>query len=540
MIKEDLDEINEEIAFTAKQTFNATLNILEDIQDEKESAGETTQAVLNILEDLAEEQTLTQTLNTQLEQRVLERTAELARSEERFRLLIEGVTDYAIFMLDPKGNIVTWNTGAERLNGYTSEEIIGHHFSCFYPEADLTAGKPESELQMALANGSFEDEGIRLRKDGSKFLANVVITAVYDETGKHVGYAKITRDNSERARAENRFRAVVESTATAIVMIDQDGKMQMVNVHTESLFGYQRKELLGKKVEMLIPPQFRVEHPGQRDSFFDKPVARRMGRGRDLHGLRKDGSTFPVEIGLNPIETDEGLFVIGTIADITERLAAQAQRVEALRREVLLKEIHHRVKNNLQVISSLLFLQSSYIKDEKTLEILRESQTRISSIALIHEKLYRSDDLAKVDFGEYVRDLTAELFRTYSINQEAVVLNTTLDDVFLQIDTAIPCGLIINELISNALKHAFPSGRQGQVNLSLTQADDVFFHLIVHDNGVGLPKDFDWRTTKSFGLRLVMDLAMQMDGEIELDTSNGTMFKIVFKDTVNSESEIQR
>jgi len=196
------------------------------------------------------------------------------------------------------------------------------------------------------------------------------------------------------------------------------------------------------------------------------------------------------------------------------------------------------VKNNLQVISSLLFLQSSYIKDEKTLEIFRESQTRISSIALIHEKLYRSEDLAKVDFRDYVRDLTVELFRTYSVNQKAVVLNTHIGGVFLQIDTAIPCGLIINELISNALKHAFPSGRQGEVNLSLTQADDDFFHLIVHDNGVSLPKDFDWRTTKSFGLRLVMDLTMQMDGEIELDTSNGTMFNIIFKDMANPESEV--
>ena len=289
---------------------------------------------------------------------------------------------------------------------------------------------------------------------------------------------------------------------------------------------------------MLVPPQFRAEHPAHRNGFFKKPEARRMGSGRDLNGTRKDGSTFPVEIGLNPIETDEGLFVLGTIADITERLAVQAQRVEALRREILLKEIHHRVKNNLQVISSLLFLQSSYITDEKTLEILRESQNRVKSIALIHEKLYRSSDLAKLDFGEYVRDLTNDLFRTYSVNQEAVVLNTDIDDVFLQIDTAIPCGLIINELISNAFKHAFPPGRQGQVDLSLTRSDDDYL-LTVRDNGVGMSGGFDWRKSKSFGLRLVMDLTKQMDGTVDLDTSDGAKFSINFKDVSSPESELR-
>jgi two-component sensor histidine kinase len=184
-----------------------------------------------------------------------------------------------------------------------------------------------------------------------------------------------------------------------------------------------------------------------------------------------------------------------------------------------------------------LFLQSSFVKDGATLEILRESQTRVKSIALIHEKLYRSTDLAQLDFGEYVRDLIADLFRTYSVNQEAVTLRTTIEDVFLQIDTAIPCGLIINELISNAFKHAFPAGTRGCVEIQLKPVENGEFLLTVRDDGVGLPAGFDWKKAKSFGLQLVTDLTSQMDGTVELNTDCGTLFEIRFRDISQVEGE---
>lgn len=386
----------------------AILNILEDFDKEKDVLVNTNQAVLNILEDLEEARAQTAALNLQLEQRVLERTAELARSEERFRLLVEGVTDYAIFMLDPEGHVVTWNSGAERIKGYRNEEIVGRHFSCFYAAEDVANDKPQQELQQAIERGSFEEEGWRLRKDGSKFMAQILITPLFDESSKLVGFSKVTRD-------------------------------------------------------------------------------------------------------------------------ITERKLAEAQAREALRREMLLKEIHHRVKNNLQVISSLLFLQSTNISDRTTLESLKESQSRVKSIALIHEKLYRSEDLEKLDFAEYVRDLLADLLRTYQVQQDAV-FHTDIEGIRLGIDTAIPCGLIINELVTNALKHAFLPGVRGDIWIDLHPTEKQNYVLVVRDNGVGLPADLDWRQSKSLGLKLVMDLAKQLEGSVSVDVDNGTAFTIAFKE----------
>jgi PAS domain S-box-containing protein len=215
-------------------------------------------------------------------------------------------------------------------------------------------------------------------------------------------------------------------------------------------------------------------------------------------------------------------------AEIAERKRAEEQIKASLReKEVLLKEIHHRVKNNLQVISSLLYLQSKNVKDKGTFGILQESQSRVRSMVLVHERLYQSPDLARIDFAEYIRSLANYLFRSYGVNTNVIQLRLNVDDVLLGVDTAIPCGLILNELVSNALKHAFPDGREGEVRIEL-RADDGQLTLIVSDNGVGLPQDLDFRDTESLGLQLVNTLVEQIEGTIELDRSDGTAFKITF------------
>jgi len=172
-------------------------------------------------------------------------------------------------------------------------------------------------------------------------------------------------------------------------------------------------------------------------------------------------------------------------------------------KEVLLKEIHHRVKNNLQIISSLLNLQSEYIKDEQDLEIFKVSQNRIESMALIHEKLYQSEDLAQIDFSEYIRDLVASLFCSYELNLDAIELKINVEQIFLNIETAIPCGLIINELVLNSLKHAFPIGNSGEIYINLYENDENEIALTISDNGIGFSQDFDFRNTSSLGLQLV-------------------------------------
>ena len=216
-------------------------------------------------------------------------------------------------------------------------------------------------------------------------------------------------------------------------------------------------------------------------------------------------------------------------AEIAERKRAEEQIKASLgEKEVLLKEIHHRVKNNLQVVSSMLFLQSRSIKEEETVEMFQESRNRVRSMALVHERLYQSPDLARIDFAEYARNLTSYLFRSYGVHSNVIQLKVNVDDVFLSIDTAVPCGLILNELVSNSLKHAFPDGREGEIRIELGSDDDNRFTLMFGDNGVGFPEDLDFRNTESLGLQLVNNLVHQLEGTIELDRSGGTAFKITF------------
>ena len=221
--------------------------------------------------------------------------------------------------------------------------------------------------------------------------------------------------------------------------------------------------------------------------------------------------------------------------ELAERKRAEDQLKLSLKeKEVLLKEIHHRVKNNLQVISSVLRLQSDYVRDEKILALFNDSQNRIRSMALIHEKLYQSSNLLKINFDEYIRDLTDNLIRSYVSFSSAVTLTTNAIGVWLNIDTAIPCGLIINELVSNSLKHAFlETNQENEIQISITSAHDNEFTLIVRDNGIGFPEDIDFRNTESLGLELVCIFTEQLDGTIELDRSNGTAFVITFSEIGN-------
>ena len=249
-------------------------------------------------------------------------------------LLVENVQEYAILLLNVAGYIITWNKGAERLKGYTTKEVVGRHVSILYPPEDVQAGKPEQELQKAEESGRFEDEKWRVRKDGSRFWANIVITALRDKAGRLRGFGEITRDLTKCKRfEEEKFRMALESAPNAMVMINYDSQIVLVNSQTEKLFGYPRAELLGKAIELLVPDQFRSVHPEHCNNFLNSPQARAMGAGRNLFGRRKDGSEFTVEIGLNPVPTERGLFVISAIVDITERKLAE-DKVRKLNEEL--------------------------------------------------------------------------------------------------------------------------------------------------------------------------------------------------------------
>jgi two-component sensor histidine kinase len=227
-------------------------------------------------------------------------------------------------------------------------------------------------------------------------------------------------------------------------------------------------------------------------------------------------------------ETGRIYRLAGVSDDITERKQALEQiKASLYEKDVLLKEIHHRVKNNLQVITSLLQLQSKYITDERARSIFQDSQNRIKSMALIHETLYQSNDLSRINSAEYVRKIIAHVQRSYRVNPEAVRIVARVDEVSLSIDKAVPCGLIINELLSNALKHAFPQERTGEVRVEFCAEGDAC-RVRVSDDGVGIPAGMEIEKTNSLGLKLVRTLTGQLGGELSVSNGVGAAFEIVF------------
>jgi two-component sensor histidine kinase len=232
-----------------------------------------------------------------------------------------------------------------------------------------------------------------------------------------------------------------------------------------------------------------------------------------------------------PLSVDEDCqYHLWRYEEITERKRSEERTRASLKeKEVLLKEIHHRVKNNLQVISSLLNLQATQIRDKETAQVFRDSQSRVKAMSLVHERLYQSSDLARIDFAGYVQDVTSHLLRSYQSGPRGVRLRVDVEPVSLNIDTAIPCALIINELVSNALKYAFPNGRDGEIRIRMnhTEADDL--NLSISDNGIGFPAGVSWERTDSLGLQLVRSLTDQLNGSIQCQLDKGAKFDIRFR-----------
>jgi PAS domain S-box-containing protein len=235
-------------------------------------------------------------------------------------MMLDAITDYGIIRLDAEGKVSHWGTGAQALLGYVAAEVIGRPTSLFYTDEDRAAGVAASELDAAQASGRHELEGWRVRKDGSRFRAKVVITAIRDTADGVVGYAKVMRDvASEEHRAATIYQHLVESAPDAMVVIDSDGRITIANAQADQLFGYSRDALVGSDIEMLLPQRLRTGHVGRRSDFFTAPTARRMGAGLDLVAIDSRGTEFPVEVSLSPLHIDGEAYVSAAIRDVSER-----------------------------------------------------------------------------------------------------------------------------------------------------------------------------------------------------------------------------
>jgi PAS domain S-box-containing protein len=444
--------------------------------------------------------------------------------------LVEAVTGLAVFMLDVDGHVASWTSGAQAIKGYAADEVIGRHFSLFFTDEDRRTGKPAEALVSARANGRIEWHGWRVRKDQTRFFAQVVMDSIRGQTGDIVGFAKVTRDISAQRRTEERARRIIEFSPYAMLVVNGSGVIEMVNIQAEHVFGYPREALIGQPIEKLLPARYHGQHPGMRAAFLTSPQTRPMGAGRDLHAVRHDGSEFPVEIALNPIETEDGTMVLAAIADISDRKQKE-ERIEAALKEkdIMLGEIHHRVKNNLQIVYSLLDLQSSGIEDAVAQGLLRESQNRVKSMALIHQMLYETNDFAHVDFAGFLENLVPTLISAYGIDPGRITLFVNAAHLRLPINAAIPCGLVVNELIANALKHAFPANRPGAIRVDIFSEPGDRVVLSVSDDGIGIPDDLDIATSTTLGLQLVTLLAEQLKAEMTINHAKPTRIELRFR-----------
>lgn|GEM_PF-1877761 len=458
----------------------------------------------------------------------------LRATERRFRLQIEGVRDYAIFTLDSAGKVSSWNEGAARIVGYEAGEIIGRHFSCFFPEAVAVDGEPARELEHAASVGSIERECWRRRKDGQLFWANVLLTAIRDDQGRLQGFSKVIRDITERREieerlrdSEERFRSAFENSAIGMALVGLDGMWQRVNDALGRFIGY--------PPEVLRNTHFReVTHPedlaGCLVAYGDLLAGRVNHWSAEKRYLHKSGATVWGRIAVSLIRGANGqpLYFVTEVQDITQQCRAEEQiKASLAEKEVLLREVHHRVKNNMQVITSLLQLQANHIPTEEGKAAFRECQLRIQTMAMIHERLYQSESLATINFGEHLTGLARLILRSHVHGDTEVALVTDCDAVELKLDLAIPLGLIATEMITNAFKHGFKGCERGCVEVTLKNPGDGKLYLAVADNGVGLPEGFSIHGSPSLGLRIMGNLSRQLRAELTCLNNNGTRMQVL-------------
>lgn len=448
----------------------------------------------------------------------------LRTSEEQYRRIVETSAE-GIWQFDCQENTTFVNSKIATMLGYTIEEMLGKSIFKFMDRESLLIAKERIKL---CRQGIREQQDFKFRrKDGSNLWAIVSCSPIHNQAGEYIGALSMVTDISKRkiteavlSQSEATNLAIIDAIPDLLLRVKRDGTcLNFIPPKDCSAKNY--VPLASHLSELLTADILQKQLEQIEQALTTKEVQIYE------HQLLKYNKICYEEVRISPCGKDEVLIIV---RDITGRKEAEQKVHLALEeKEILLKEIHHRVKNNLHVIASLLHLQAHTINDPKLLEIFNDSQNRIYTMALIHEQLYQSEDLGKVNLEKYIQRLIGNLCTSFNSSSKSINLIVEAQPLSLNLETAIPCGLIINELITNAYKHAFPNGKSGEVKVQLFQSENLQLNLIVADNGIGIPATVDWQNPDSLGLKLVQILAKQLKANLKFDFQSGTLFKLTFQ-----------
>jgi PAS domain S-box-containing protein len=470
---------------------------------------------------------------------------DLKRKEVEFHieykklLRAQRVAEIGIWENNLKTNDLHWTEEMYTILGFNPYEPVNlNDVKKIFPPGELIRFQKAVE-EAINDNTNYSMDYKIIRPDGLERYIHDEGQIIRDDAGIAKSMFGTTQDITRRKMVEmylkdneSKFRNLVETTPDMIWEIDKDGRFTYISPQSTDILGYTPEELVNKNMFTLVDPQAtdRIKK-----IFTSHIINSNKINTLEVPAYRRDGTELTLEIRSVRASDNKDNFegFQGIARDITENSKATDQLKTSIKeKDVLLQEIHHRVKNNMQIISSLLNLQITYLDDEEAVNLLKESQNRVRSMAIIHEKLYQSNDFTKINLTEYINSLVNGLFYSYSM-KKTINSIINVENVELNIETAVPVGLILNELISNSLKHGFNEGK-GEVYIKLKTVDDKY-EMVVGDNGTGFPEDIDFRKTESLGLQLVNNLVNQIDGEIKMNTDKGTEFKITFPELIYKE-----
>ncbi len=461
---------------------------------------------------------------------------ELRLSEEKYRAIYSQAFIGIALVDKDTGGFLEVNQRLCDILGYSIEDLQKMSVSELRLKGDLSRLPSGKDFIQRGFERVFDEQRYR-NKEGAEVILNITISLIKDEEGMPLHFVYVYEDITPKRRAEEQIRlqaakmsAIFESSTHMIWTLDREYKLVSFNNNQVRWLrdNYDLRPYVGMPLlagNMVSSEEYNSFWKGKIDLCFAGETLK-----FETLFVNKKGFEHWREVFLNPIKDEKDVVIeVSCIAhDITDQKEAEENLRQSLKeKEVLLKEVHHRVKNNLQVISSILNLQSSYVKDKKSLDLLLESQNRIKSMAFVHESLYQTKDFSNIKFSTYVENICSNLVHSYSNPDNPPTLEMNLDSIQLNLDIAIPCGLIINELISNALKYAFKGIEKGKLVVTVKLVGDCI-RIEISDNGNGLPPDIDFRNTDSLGLQLVVTLVEQINGKIELETKKGTKFTIEF------------